>query len=285
MAGFWKLVMTFSVIVSLFFSLYSGTPHDAKMPEDVEVAFNVAADAHVETNNYKPYEIFAKSIADMKEYQSTDANVFLGDNTMNGQDRENYYFFGALNTTLDKENTFVALGNHDLGNGEGDYNDLLNNFKKHYNRRLNNDIDKPYYYRVVNDYYMIFLAPEKLCVNTFYMSDEQIQWFKDTLALANESGKPIFVFSHHPLTYIENENTNVLVDIMKEYKNIFHMHGHTHEAFEIYDTEGIVCVNLPRISENGEGVVVEVYDSEVIFRQRNFAKGTWLNETSIAIEK
>ncbi len=285
MANVIKVIMTFSVIASLFFSLYSGTPHEAKNAEDVEVVFNVAADAHVETNNYKPYEIFAKSIADMKANDSADANLFLGDNTMNGQSAENYFFFGALSTTLDKKTTFVTLGNHDLGNGEGDYNEFLNDFTKKYNNRLDNDIDKPYYYRVVNDFYMIFLAPDDLCVNTFYMSDEQIQWFKDTLELAKESGKPIFVFSHHPLTYIENENTNILVDIMKEYDNIFHMHGHTHEAFEIYDTEGITCVNLPRVTENGEGIVVEVYEDEVLFRQRNFAKGTWLDEASVQIVK
>ncbi len=283
------LFLTFSILFSMIFSPYAAETYEAKKPDDAKLVFNAVSDVHVETNNPSSYGNFEKILRGIKANKSSDAIVFLGDNTMNGQEIENLLFFSGVNALVDSDNTFIALGNHDIGNGNGDYNKFLSRYKRYNNLLLKNKINKPYYSRVVNSCYMIFLASDSLCVNTFYMSAEQIKWFGNTLAEAEKSENPIFVFAHHPLNRLENENNNLLSDILGNYDNIIYIHGHTHMPYAVYKQNGIVCVNLPRVTETvdyaaGTGVTVEVYDNEILLRERDFFKGEWLSETSVPIK-
>ncbi len=282
------IFLTLSILISMVFAPLSATSYEAKTPDKAGLVFNAVADVHVETNNPNSYENFKNVLSGLKANKSADANVFLGDNTMNGQTLENLFFFGGLNAMLKNENPLVVLGNHDIGNGEGDYNKLIKRYTNCNNLFLKNDIDKPYYFRIVNGCYMIFVASEELCVHSFFMSDEQIEWFKATLEEAGKSGKTIFVFSHHPLDYIENENEDILIDMLNKYDNVFHIHGHTHGDYTVYNEGRVVCVNLPRVTETvdyapGTGITVEIYKDEIILRERDFCKGEWLSEISFPI--
>ncbi len=283
-----ELFLSLMILTSMFFAPFGAEPYEAKNPDEAKLVFNAVSDVHVETNHSASYTNFEKVLRGIKANKSSNATVFLGDNTMNGQEIENFLFFGAVNAMVDSENTFVALGNHDIGNGEGDYDGFINRYTRYNNLLLKNNIDKPYYFRVVNGCYMIFLASEELCVHSFHMSDEQIEWFKNTLEQAAKSGNPVFIFSHHPLNYIDNENSNLLFDICSGYDNVYSIHGHTHWDYEVYSEKGITCVNLPRVTETvdyapGIGVMVEVYDDEIIFRERDFFEGEWLSEVSFPL--
>ncbi len=278
-------IISIFIMFSMVFTPIHTTPYIAKDPDTVKLVFNVVSDVHVETNNTESYTNFKKVLRGLKDNKSSSANVFLGDNTMNGQSTENFLLFGGLSAMFDDENIFLALGNHDVGNGEGDYDELLNRYLSYHNFFLKNDIDKPYYYRVINGCYMIFLATEELCVHSFSMSDEQMTWLRDTLDEASESGNPVFVFSHHPLDYIENDDEYILYDILNDYKNTYHIHGHTHWDYYMYEEEGVICTNLSRVTDDGIGVTIEVYDDEVLFRERDFINGVWLSETSVPIVK
>ncbi len=281
-------LLSILMMLSMVFTPYSAEPYEAKDPENAELVFNVISDVHVETNNTASYSNFKQVLYGVKANKSAKATVLLGDNTMNGQGTESFLLFGGLSALVNSENTFLILGNHDIGNGEGDYDEFFARFTSYNNFFLKNKIDNPYYYRVVDGHYMIFLAPETLCVHSFYMSDEQIEWLKETLELAKASGNPIFVFSHHPLTYLENDNSNLLVDILSGYDNVFHLHGHTHWSYYTYKNGNVTCANLPRVTETedyapGTGVVVEVYENEVILRERDFYSGEWLGETAFSL--
>ncbi len=279
------VLATVMILVSMFFPSAEGEEYTAKNPDEARLVFNTFADVHVETNNPVSYTNFKNILDDAVLNESADANVFLGDNIMNGQITENFLFFSAVKAKLDTDRTFIAVGNHDVGNGEGDYNQLLKRFKTFHNLTIDNKMDEPYYYRVVDGYYFIFISPENLCVHSLPISDEQIQWLRETLALAGESGKPIFVFSHHPLYLIEKDNQNLLYDILNDYTNIYHIYGHTHWSFNTEVRQGIPCINIPRVVDEGFGMVVEVYDNEVIFRERNFIEGKWYQEVSFPITK
>ncbi len=285
-----ELLLSLMILLSMFFAPFSAEKYEAENPEEVKLVFNAVSDVHVETNYSASYSNFEKVIRGMKANNSSDVNVFLGDNTMNGQEIESFLFFAGVNAMLDCKNVFITLGNHDIGNGEGEYNELIDRYISYNNTFLKNDIEKPYYYRVIDGCYMIFLASEKLCVHSFYMSDEQIEWFANVLEEASKTENPVFIFSHHPLNYIEHENRNILFDMCENYRNIYSLHGHTHWAYNVYENRGITCVNLPRVTETvdyapGIGVTVEVYENEVILRQRDFYENKWLDEVAFEIIK
>ena len=89
-----------------------------------------------------------------------------------------------------------------------------------------------------------------------------------------------------------------LYEIMNRYDNIVLITGHLHQGFGVgsYELVGkIHSVNVPSITiENkdgdeagnisGIGYMVEVYDDEVIFRARNFAKGEYMPAYDINID-
>ncbi|MGN0447596.1 MAG: metallophosphoesterase family protein [Acutalibacteraceae bacterium] len=277
------LIAVISIFLTMVFVPGSGQAYTAKDPEAAKLVFSVVSDIHVESNNPTTYSAFKNIINDLKNNKSADATVFLGDNTMNGQGIENALFFGAVKTMKDDGNIFVMTGNHDLSNGEGSYKEHVNRFIDYNNNYLKNKIDKPYYYRVVNGYYMIFLSTEKATVNEMYISQEQLTWLKGVMDEAAQSGKPIFVFSHYPMIDLEGEDTTVLADILYDYDDVYFFNGHTHEPFDTYTYMRATCVNVPRTAEKTEestfeGVVVEVYEDEVLIRQRNFYDGQWVNE-------
>ncbi len=277
------VLCTAAILFSMFLPASEGTAYTAKNPDEAKLVFNVLSDIHVETNNTEIYKNFKSILENVKLNKSSSATLFLGDNTMNNQLLENTFFFGALKAELDTKTTIVAVGNHDVGNGEGDFNKMWTRFKTYNNLTLKNKLDKPYFYKVINGYYMIFLSTEELSVHSYIMSDEQIQWLKDTLQKASETGNPIFVFSHHPLDWIENENKYLVHEILDDYSNIYNVHGHLHYDFKHYNTAGIDCIYIPKATEKGFGMVVEVYDDEVVFRERNFIEGKWYQEVSFPI--
>ena len=120
-----------AAIVALFalipVNTIKGREYDVRDPEACVMNFSILSDSHIEGNNPMRYKVFATSLQDLKKNKSgNDAIVFLGDNTMNGQHIENMLFHGAVNRYLKGETILPVMGNHDIGNGEGDYEKLQN---------------------------------------------------------------------------------------------------------------------------------------------------------------
>ncbi len=254
--------------------------YTAENPEKVIMSFSAVSDIHVESNNPKPYNVFRDVLEGLKSGADNDAVVFLGDNTMNGQTIENIFFFTAVRAMKPAENIFVALGNHDIGNGNGDYDKFRNEYILNNRFYLGNDINKPYFYKVVNGCYMIFLASEDLAVNDCFMTEAQLTWLRSVLDEATASGKPIFVFNHHPLYQLIGVERDALAEILNDYEDVLYLYGHTHKELDEYSfgTEGGVdVINVPRSTAEGYGVVVEVYEDEVVVRGRNFISNEWVD--------
>ncbi len=254
--------------------------YTAENPEEVIMSFSAVSDIHVESNNPKPYNVFYDVLKGLKSGGDNDAVVFLGDNTMNGQTIENLFFFTAVRAMKGADNIFVALGNHDIGNGEGDYNKFSNEYIFNNRFYLGNKINKPYYYKVVNGCYMIFLASEDLAVNDCFMTEEQLTWLRGVLDEAEASGKPIFVFNHHPLYQLIGVERDALAEILNDYEDVLYLYGHTHKELDEYSfgvEGGVDVINVPRATAEGNGVVVEVYEDEVLVRGRNFISNEWVD--------
>ncbi len=271
--------------------------YDVSSPEDCRLNFSVLSDSHIEGNNFSRYKVFANSLQNVKKNKSgNDAVVFLGDNTMNCQNIENLLFHGAVSMILGGEKILPVMGNHDLGNGEGDYETLQNRWYDYTEAFFGRELEHPYYYEVIDGYYFIVLGMESHEVHEMYISDEQYNWLEGVLAEAAKSDKPVFVFSHYPaddVVDINGELSTRLADILAGFNrehSVFSFVGHTHMPlylFWSFHDEGYPEIYLPRLTqlagngdneiydESGVGVEVEVYDGEVIVRGRNFYKGEW----------
>ena len=280
-----QLLLSFITVLSL--SLPGAgdieTSFQAKNPDELIMSFSVVSDVHIETNASDNYKQFIKMLKGIKGGNNTDVAVFLGDNVMNGQCIESFFFYTAVKKINPANKNLVALGNHDVGNGEGNYGNLCKRFLKFNAKYLDNSIDKPYYYKIINGCYMIFLATEDITVNTAYISEEQYNWLSSLLAEADEAAAPIFVFNHHPIFMVEQDRY-ALADLLNNYKNLIYFNGHTHmqlSEFSFWLRGGVNNVYLPRSIgagyQDGDGVVVEVYPNEVVIRCRNFIDGKWLD--------
>ncbi len=283
-----------SIIMALFLipvnMIFPTDKHEAKRPDEVKTSFSVVSDCHIEGNNYETFKVFTKILKDAEATDKKDAMVFLGDNTMNGQEIESIFFFTALRFANPADNLIVAAGNHDYSNGEGDYQEHLNRYLKYNNNVLGAKIDKPYFYKVINGCYFVVLSSEDKSVNNMYITDTQLNWLDGVLAEADSKGAPIFVFNHHPSLYVQYDRMYDLNNVLKKYDNLLYFSGHTHNALSgdtVTTIDGVNHINLPKVTEHaygqdvydcGIGAVVEVYENEVLLRIRDFYDGKWVEE-------
>ncbi len=285
------MVRFLSTVLTLIMMMFLGSgdvgvPYEAENPGELITGFAVVSDIHVETNHPEPYDHLKNVLEGIKAADYLDAVVYTGDNVMNGQIAENFFFYSAIKAVMPAKNNFVITGNHDLGNGEGDYNTFRNRFISSNKLILGNDIDELYYYRVVNGCYMIFLSSEDLCVGDYVISDKQMEWLIGVLDEAKEANAPILVFNHHPIYLIRDRDYRELAWLLQKYDNLLYLHGHYHNklsANSFYDWHNVDCINVPRATEHadyeaGQGLIVEVYEDELVVRSRNFITGEWLDE-------
>ena len=284
-----------------FTGISIGGEYDVKDPETCTLNFSVLSDSHIEGNNFTRYKVFARSVQNVKKNGSgNDAIVFLGDNTMNGNTGESLLFHGAVAALLQGEKVLTVMGNHDIGNGQGDYEELNERWFEYTNTFFDRDLRHTYYYDVIDGFYFIVLGPEAQRVNDVCISNAQFCWLEAVLAEAAESGKPTFLFMHHPTVSVVDEElqytrrlTNLLAEYNREH-DLFCFVGHTHmpmhlsQSFRTYNgypETYLAC--LTKLSgekdneilpETGVGAEIEVYAGEVVIRARNFYAGEWQTE-------
>ena len=259
--------------------------YEAKNRDELKTSFTVVSDTHVEGNNYQTFKELSEILKAVKHSKDTSTLVFTGDNTMNGQDIESIFFFGALKAAKPAENLIVAPGNHDYANGTGEYEKMYKRFRT-YSDLAGCKAEANNFYKVIDGYYFIVLTTESDSVNGIDISDAQLNWLKGLLDEASKEDKPIFVFSHHPVNYVEVGASDRLSSVLDDYEDVLFFSGHTH--FELSDysvstVNGVKQINLPKATENGIegyepgiGAVVEVYEDEVLVRFRDFDDNKWV---------
>lgn len=282
-----QVLATFLTLIMMVFPFGdNGTDltYTAENPDELIVSFSAVSDIHVETNNPDAYNAYSALLKGLKAGEDHDAVVYLGDNVMNGQLLENFFFYTAIKAVMPSENNLVVSGNHDLGNGEGDYEDLLDNYISNNNTYLGKNLTDSYYYQIINGCYFIVLASEDTGAEEFRMSDEQFEWLENVLIEADVADAPVFVFNHFPIRYLRDKDPASLSALLNKYNTLLFVHGHIHSELgkgSFYNWDGINCVNLPRSTEvvdyePGDGIVVELYENRLLVRGRDFIKGEWV---------
>lgn len=287
-----------SVVMVLAAGFATGESYDVRDPEKCKLNFSILSDSHIEGNNFPRYKVFTHCLQDVRKNKSgNDAVIFLGDNTMNGQIIENTLFHGAAKMLLPGQTFLPVVGNHDIGNGNGDYGKLQNRWYDYTRAFFGKDLAHPYYYEVIDGCYFIVLGMEEQLVYAMTMTDAQFAWLEDVLQKAADSGKPVFVFSHYPADDAQDESgeeTDRLVNLLAEYNkthDLFYFCGHTHMPLYLFwsfhTSNGFPEIYLPRLTElagaddhevfgnTGVGIEVEVYENEVLVRGRDFYRGQW----------
>ena len=295
--GLRALALVVSVVMVLVAGFATGESYDVRDPENCKLNFSILSDSHIEGNNFPRYKVYTHCLQDVRKNKSgNDAVIFLGDNTMNGQIIENTLFHGAAHMLLPGQKILPVVGNHDIGNGEGDYNKLQTRWYDYTRAFFGKDLEHPYYYDVIDGCYFIVLGIEEQLVYEMTMTEAQFAWLEDVLAKAADSGKPVFVFSHYPADDAQDENGNtdrlvkMLADFNKDH-DLFYFCGHTHMPLYLFwsfhDSDGFPEIYLPRLTElagaddhevfgnTGIGIEVELYQNELLVRGRNFYTGQW----------
>lgn len=274
--------------------------------DNLQLSFSVISDGHLEGNNKERFNLHGEALCDMSAAEvKSDALVFLGDNTMNGQAFETSALYGLINKYNEIETVLMSVGNHDICPGEhnsGEYEDLKNRFIKFNNAFLNHKIENLYHSEVINGYHFIILSSDKDAGIQQYISPEQFEWLDAELQAAADSGKPAFIFSHWPMenTFEDawpeghvGEQNDALYDLLMKYDNrIFYFTGHLHmgvfeNGYNINnENNNITYISVPSfgsendvadadVQDRGMGLQVEVYEDEVAVRIRNFAEHKW----------
>lgn len=282
-----EMIATILVLLTMWSPAFgeSTVSYTAENPDELVASFAAVSDVHIETNRVETFKNFKAVLEGIKGGENIDAVVYTGDNVMNGQITENLFFYLGVRGVMPAEKNYVVMGNHDIGNGTGDYLEHRNNFITNNRLYLGNLVGEGYYYRVENGCYLIFLSLEDLTVNTSVMTQKQLDWFADVLDEAKAKDAPVVVFNHHPIDYLEGVPSDSLINLCKGYDKLIYVHGHIHDhlgADNFYERGGVDCINLPRCTETvdyepGDGIVIEVYDDEFVVRGRDFIAGEWID--------
>lgn len=279
-------------------------PIDVRYPRKEHTVMALIADPQVSNYLLERYPYFVAACEDLHNAQcDIDALIGAGDITENAFAVEYQLVYDSLSGM---DTTYImAAGNHEVR--LRNYKQSLKAFSKLANT-LNNDnaMDCYHYSQRVNGYKVIVMGSDKPEMEQAYISDEQLEWLDDEVEA--EKGKPTFVICHQPLKDTHNEKNAfgsitkagghvgeqsiAIKKILSKYKNVFFISGHLHSGFgpdSYNNVDGIHCINIPSMAiENkdgtyndaGTGYIMEIYEKRVIFRARDFAKGTWVAETT-----
>ncbi len=289
-------ILNFFIVLYFVFATSSQTvePFSPADPENLRLGVALMADIHMEGNCIPRFQTTAKGFKNLGGCKDwLDALVLLGDNTMNGQQGEYDLLYGMLGRINPIRPYYLICGNHDVGNSaDADYDKLIGRFISNLQKHVDKDIQTAYYAKEINGYRLVFLAPDNAEVNGRFFSDAQLDFLEAQLNAAKETGKPVFVFNHHPSRYIDDACYDRFIDLMNSYNKIFFIVGHMHYYWRFTTVPGrmgtpeIWVPNFGHLADDdgrideqsGRGYLMEVYDDRVAFYDYNYYSNTRYGE-------
>lgn len=290
----------FSLVPNLFGSVTTYSPEESGIVLNCAVVSDTHADRNIFRDRTDRLRYAYAGIGESSE--EIDVLLNIGDITNSGT-RQDYRTQKRLEKTYIKaKHTVACMGNHDSWNesADPDYEEAARLFLK-YIKSKGIESDKVYYSVEIDGYHFICLATEGLDLHESLpvYSAEQLKWFEDELNSAEESGLPIFVLSHKPVSGHNGissseglpEEVNTILQSHSDYdKPILFFSGHYHDFTpNIFDSENnVYYINMPSTEYNDEteyecndnggmGVAMEVYGNKIVLKARNFIKDEWID--------
>ena len=301
-------IMMFTIImivVSIMTVIYINKPKSSvttRVESNADLTFAVLGDVHENIEN------FQEAIKDLYTINPRmDALVLNGDTVDQGLEKQYDSVENTLRKNIDLLPKIIIknIGNHEFFN----YNIDVNSPKQvqsfiHKYLEFSGE-EKVYHDKWLNGYHFISLGSEDGNSETLnsisaFISDEQLNWFKEKLSENYQSGKPIFVFLHQPLdngitNFPSGKQIEQIIEILSKYPEAIVFSSHTHrdlvessvvldKPFTMIHTGAIHYTIIPDTnSENGrrresyiKGVYIEVNGNNVIVNGRDFKEKQWI---------
>lgn len=274
-----------------------------------DLSFAVLGDIHENIGH------FQEAINDLYTINPImDALILNGDVVDQGLDEQYKSVEKALekNKDLLPKTIIKNIGNHEFF----DYK-IETNSKEEVQGFINKYLDfageeKVYHDKWINNYHFISLGSEDgnsetMNSVTAFITNEQIEWFKEKLAEKYEKGKPIFVFLHQHLDFGDNswigvQQSEEIKEILSQYPEVVLFSSHTHrdltedsvilnKPFTVVHTGAVHYTILPDSgTENGfirdrnyiKGVYIEVNRNNVTIKGRDIKEKEWIFSTEVS---
>ncbi|GAA0434036.1 hypothetical protein GCM10008934_24350 [Virgibacillus salarius] len=305
-SNFWVILAALTLGLTVSFSSAQAFSESSSLVNNnrkPELVFPVISDVHIDNSSTVDDEKFKAAMNQLnKVAPDQDAFVVVGDLTDYGYETEYDKFFSIYNEKKqDGVNSLFTMGNHDYWNGLS-IKDAQTRFLE------KTAMESIYYHKKVNGYHFIALSPEDSTTHGLYTVD-QINWLKKQLEAAEKDnpGEPIFVFLHQHIKdtvygsdlWGTQENKELLYDTLKEYPQVITFSGHSHypledprtihqKDFTSVGTSSVSYLELEPGKLQGfhpqgyrdisQGMVVEVYNNEVVIKKRDFHKDNWVGD-------
>lgn len=251
--------------------------------DNIKLVATIVSDTHIdETHPIRvlPMYHLIKSLKDAKKVNA-DAFITVGDTTSRGTQKNWDMTRKCFEKVPDaSEKIILTIGNHD-GWSHDNYDAAIKRYFSAYKDICRREITTTYFSEVINGYYFICIGTDSDCGCEAAISDTQMEWFRNEMAKAGETGNPIFVFCHQslnqrhglPRTWDRHEipdrdpldggigdRSDEVAEILKSYKNVFYFSGHSHmglcgedmkkaEGYSTFEEEdGVTLINLPSLS-------------------------------------
>lgn len=287
--------------------------HATNLVPNLQLA--VISDTHVSTTVKRNGVKFQNALEDLKHI-APHYNVLAinGDLTDNGFPAEYDLFNSILSTNMVKNaSKFLVIGNHEWkeknSNSSVTDSQLIQRFldKEH--------VPGVYYDKWIKGYHFIALGGEKSAASLkatgksnpdgAFISEKQIQWLEKTLADGAESGKPIFVFLHQPITgtvygseWGAGFQDQKILAILKKYPQVILFTGHSHyplnneksiihDGITMVNTSSVAYTYTPQTSSDdskSQGLIVNIYHDKIELKAREFDTKSWIKTVTIPLE-
>ncbi|WP_176215093.1 metallophosphoesterase [Cytobacillus gottheilii] len=240
-----------------------------------------------------------------------DAMAIVGDFTDTGSLAQYGQFRDLLASFSNPQaEKVIAMGNHEFF--EPRYTNIPDATEEMYIDRFIQETGMPslYYMKEIKGYPFIVLGSEQSQISNpglgdrVVISDTQYTWLEDTLNTLTDPNKPIFLFLHQPIDFtvygsehwgagFEDER---LLTILQKHPQVILFTGHSHYLLEhprsVYQ-DGFTMVNTGSIQSpyypiggvpfRSQGLLVNVYEDQVVIKGRDFNKDEWVNEFTVPI--
>lgn len=268
-------------------------------------SFGAVSDIHLQAETAQAD--FQKALTFFNEVENVDFICVCGDLSNSGLTSEHQPYKTIVNTYSPNTPVHECTGNHDVASVAGG--------------NIGTITGNPLYYAFTkgDDLFIMFGMNGWSSYTGEIFTTEQLQWLYNTLE-ANRN-KRCFVFQHcfrsdgsgkpYPgsptVDLLNSEKGNVFKSLMDHYKNVVWFHGHSHMDFDSQEDchyanyermFGCHSIHIPSLAhprdyaENSyvnvysesEGYVVDVYESHIVLRGRDFAADKFLPIATYCID-